>query len=63
MLPPSCLISFRDLIPWGYMGTAAKPTRENRTIIVDFQNETIYFQLLGNGKAFLDRLGFFIFCD
>jgi hypothetical protein len=25
------------------MGTAAKPTRENRTITVDFQNETTYF--------------------
>ena len=36
------------------MGTAAKPTRENRTITVDFQNETTYFQLLGDGKAFLE---------
>ena len=35
------------------MGTAAKPTRENRTITVDFQNETAYVQLLGDGKAFL----------
>src|SRR5713226_6576693 len=32
------------------MGTAAKPTRENRTITVDFQNETTYFQLLGGGR-------------
>src|SRR5712691_6850818 len=36
------------------MGTAAKPTRENRTITVDFQNETTYFQLLGDGKAFVE---------
>src|SRR3989440_5698988 len=36
------------------MGTAAKPTRENRTITVDFQNETAYFQLLGDGKAFVE---------
>src|SRR6266508_2312673 len=36
------------------MGTAAKPTRENRTITVDFQNETAYFQLRGDGKAFLE---------
>ena len=36
------------------MGTAAKPTRENRTITIDFQNETTYFQLLGDGKAFLE---------
>src|SRR6266540_5580373 len=36
------------------MGTAAKPTRENRTITADFQNETAYFQLRGDGKAFLE---------
>src|SRR5438105_15758127 len=36
------------------MGTAAKPTRENRTITVDFQNETTYVQLLGDGKAFVE---------
>src|SRR5437899_8408329 len=37
-----------------HMGTAAKPTRENRTITADFQNEATYFQLLGDGKAFLE---------
>jgi hypothetical protein len=42
------------------MGTAAKPTRENRTITVDFQNETTYFQLLGEGKAFLELVMAFI---
>jgi hypothetical protein len=36
------------------MGTAAKSTRENRTITVDFQNETASFQLLGDGKAFVE---------
>jgi hypothetical protein len=36
------------------MGPAAKPTRENRTITVDFQNEATYFQLLGDGKAFVE---------
>jgi len=47
------------------MGTAAKPPRENRTITVNFQNETTYVQLLGDGKAcvevvraFLLSLGF-----
>ena len=35
------------------MGQAAKRTRENRTITVDCQDETTYFQLLGNGKAFV----------
>jgi len=29
------------------------PTRENRTITVDFQNEATYFQLLGDSKAFV----------
>src|SRR5215813_1685718 len=38
------------------MGTAAKPIRENRTITVDFQNETTYFQLLGDGKAFVESV-------
>ena len=36
------------------MGTAAKPTRENRTITVDFRDEATYFQLLGDGKAFVE---------
>ena len=43
------------------MGTAAKPTRENRTITVDFQNEATYFQLLGDGKAFLECALAFLF--
>jgi hypothetical protein len=42
------------------MGTAAKPTRENRTITVDFQNETTYVQLLGDGKAFVEFVFAFI---
>src|SRR5438105_8934063 len=37
-----------------HMGTASKQTRTNRTITIDFQNEATYFQLLGNGKAFLE---------
>ena len=36
------------------MPTTARQTRENRTITVDFQNEATYFQLLGDGKAFLE---------
>jgi len=44
------------------MGTAATRTRENRTITVDFRDEATYFQLLGDGKAFLDSIGIFIFC-
>jgi hypothetical protein len=36
------------------MGTAAKRTRENRTITVDFRDETTYFELLGDGKAFVE---------
>jgi len=36
------------------MEKAATPTRANRTITVDFQNEAIYFQLLNDGKAFVE---------
>ena len=42
------------------MGIAAKPTRENRTITVDFQNETTYCQLLGDGKALLESVLAFV---
>src|SRR5712692_5251606 len=42
------------------MGTAAKPTRENRTITVDFRDEATYFRLLGDGKAFLELVMAFI---
>ena len=36
------------------MPNTARQTRENRTIPVDFQNESTYFQLLGDGKAFVE---------
>jgi len=36
------------------MGQAAKRTRENRTITVDFHDETTYAHLLGDGKAFVE---------
>src|SRR6266568_1507770 len=36
------------------MGTAAKRTRENRTITVDFRDESTYFELLSDGKAFVE---------
>src|SRR5215510_2582358 len=40
---------------WGRpMRSQAKQPRTNRTITVDFQNEATYFQLLGDGKAFLE---------
>jgi hypothetical protein len=42
------------------MGTAATPTRENRTITVDFHDETTYDHLLGDGKAFLECVLAFI---
>jgi hypothetical protein len=35
------------------MGTAAKPTRENRTIAVDVRDEATYFRLIADGQAFL----------
>src|SRR5262250_3373477 len=42
------------------MGTAATPTRENYTITVDFRSEATYFQLLGDGKAFLECILAFV---
>jgi hypothetical protein len=43
------------------MQNTTRQTRENRTITVDFQNEATSFQLLGDGKAFLDSIGICIF--
>ncbi len=46
---------------WGrHMSTAAQPTRHNRTITVDFRSEATYFQLLGDGKAFLECILAFV---
>src|SRR6478672_12634926 len=42
------------------MGQTAKPTRQNRTITVDFHDETTYFALLGNTKAFVEFVLAFI---
>jgi hypothetical protein len=36
------------------MAQAAKPTRANRTLTVDFHDETTYFGLLENTKAFVE---------
>ena len=36
------------------MGHAAKPIRHNRTITVDFQDQSTYFQLIHEGKAFVE---------
>ena len=36
------------------MGQTATPTRHNRTITVDFHDETTYFALLGNTHAFVE---------
>ena len=36
------------------MRNTARQTRENRTITVDFRSEATCFQLLGDGKAFLE---------
>src|SRR6266567_8236503 len=38
----------------GTMRNTARQTRDNRTITVDFRSEATYFQLLGDGKAFLE---------
>src|SRR6266853_1679235 len=42
------------------MRSTAHQTRENRTITVDFQNEATYFQLLGDGKAFVELVMAFL---
>src|SRR5918996_6556155 len=42
------------------MGQSAKPTRQNRTITVDFHDETTYFEILGNPKAFVEFVFAFI---
>src|SRR5467141_2104665 len=36
------------------MGPTAKPIRHNRTITVDFRDETTYFALLDNTHAFVE---------
>ena len=36
------------------MGTAAKPTREDRTITVDFRDAATYFCLIEDGQAFVE---------
>ena len=36
------------------MRNTARQTRDNRTLTVDFRSEATYFQLLGDGKAFLE---------
>jgi hypothetical protein len=36
------------------MCTATKPTRENRTITVDFRDQATYFHLIADGKAFVE---------
>jgi hypothetical protein len=42
------------------MRNTTRRPRENRTITVDFQNEATYFQLLGDGKAFVECVLAFI---
>src|SRR6266702_2771488 len=42
------------------MGQSAKPIRENRTITVDFHDESTYFQLIDDGKAFMEFVLAFI---
>jgi hypothetical protein len=42
------------------MGNGAKTTRQNRTITVDFQDPSTYFQLISDGKAFVEFVLVFI---
>jgi hypothetical protein len=38
------------------VGTAAKPTRENRTITIDLHDEATYFRLINDGRAAASRV-------
>src|SRR4029453_12603000 len=42
------------------MRNTTRQTRENRTITVAFRDETTYFQLLSDGKAFVELVLAFI---
>ena len=42
------------------MGQTAKTPRENRTITIDFQDESTYFRLMNDGKAFVECVLAFI---
>src|SRR5262249_34386980 len=42
------------------MRNITRQTRDNRTITIDFQDETTYFQALGDGKAFVELVMAFI---
>ena len=42
------------------MGQTAKAPRKNRTITVDFQDESTYLELIHNGKAFVEFVLAFI---
>src|SRR6266487_7115605 len=42
------------------MGHRAKATRHNRTITVDFRDESTYFQVLSDGRAFVEFVLAFI---
>src|SRR5258706_16234307 len=42
------------------MGHRAKATRHNRTITVDFRDESTYFQILSDGRAFIEFVLAFI---
>src|SRR5918999_925431 len=42
------------------MRNTARQTRENRTITIDFHDETTYFRLLDDGKAFVELVMAFI---
>src|SRR5213080_168371 len=42
------------------MGQSAKPRRKNRTITIDFHDETTYFALLGNTKACVEFVFAFV---
>ena len=42
------------------MAQTTKTTRQNRTLTVDFQDQSTYFELISDGKAFVEFVLAFI---
>jgi len=45
------------------MVQATKATRQNRTLTIDFQDPSTYFELINDGKAFVEFAQFLAVCS
>jgi hypothetical protein len=57
--PSPC--NWAGIPPFWVISNTARQTRDNRTITVDLQNEATYYQLRGDGKAFVECVLAFLF--